>query len=134
MTDTKQQQRPRLRTNHNVRVVIMNDGKQILCLFEEIKNEEQQVIAFRFVYPYVLTVGEEVNEDGTYPIRFARWCPFSPVQDFRVSGNSITTITLPDDGILENFITELESFGIPRDQLLFEEENGNSSEPIEAPE
>ena len=44
------------------------------------------------VYPYLLTIGEQ-NEDGTVPINYGRWCPFSPIEAHRNGDNSESTAT-----------------------------------------
>lgn len=133
MTDTNQQKKQvRMRTNHNVRLVITKTDKTILCLFEEIQKEGS-LLGFRIVYPYILSLGER-NEEGDIPVTYTRWCPYTPIQDFKINPETVTTVTFPDDNILENYVTELGSFGITPDQIFYEEENGNSSEPVEISE
>lgn len=132
MTDTNQQKKVRMRTNHNVRLVITKNDKTVLCLFEEVQKEGK-LMGFRFVYPYFLSLGER-NEEGDIPVTYTRWCPYTPIQDFRINPETVTTVTFPDDNILENYVTELESYGITREQIFYEEENGNSSEPVEVGE
>jgi len=132
MTDTNQQKTVRMRTNHNVRLVITKNDKTVLCLFEEVQKEGK-LMGFRFVYPYFLSLGER-NEEGDIPVTYTRWCPYTPIQDFRINPETVTTVTFPDDNILENYVTELESYGITREQIFYEEENGNSSEPVQVGE
>jgi len=132
MTDMNQQKTARMRTNHNVRLVITKNDKTVLCLFEEVQKEGK-LMGFRFVYPYFLSLGER-NEEGDIPVTYTRWCPYTPIQDFRINPETVTTVTFPDDNILENYVTELESYGITREQIFYEEENGNSSEPVEVGE
>jgi len=132
MTDMNQQKTVRMRTNHNVRLVITKNDKTVLCLFEEVQKEGK-LMGFRFVYPYFLSLGER-NEEGDIPVTYTRWCPYTPIQDFRINPETVTTVTFPDDNILENYVTELESYGITREQIFYEEENGNSSEPVEVGE
>ena len=127
-----QQKTVRMRTNHNVRLVITKNDKTVLCLFEEVQKEGK-LMGFRFVYPYFLSLGER-NEEGDIPVTYTRWCPYTPIQDFRINPETVTTVTFPDDNILENYVTELESYGITREQIFYEEENGNSSEPVEVGE
>lgn len=132
--ENQEQKLPRLRTNHNVRLVITKTDQTILCLFEEVKSQDNKtLLGFRYIYPYSLSLGEK-NEQGEIPIQYNRWCPYTPIQDFRINPDTVTTVVFPDDNILENYLIELESFGITRDQILFEEENGNSSEPVEVEE
>ena len=130
MEETQQQ----LKTNHNTRIVILSTGERVLCLFGELRGDDSKVIGYKMLYPYALTLGNP-QEDGTMPINYTRWCPYSPVQEYRVNGEHIVSVTYPDNNILENYVTELESFGIPRDQLFFEEKpNGDNSEPAETAE
>ena len=130
MEETKQQ----LKTNHNTRIVILSTGERVLCLFGELRGDDSKVIGYKMLYPYALTLGNP-QEDGTMPINYTRWCPYSPVQEYRINAEHIVSVTYPDNNILENYVTELESFGIPRDQLFYEENsNGDNSEPTEASE
>ena len=130
------QETPQLRTNHNIRLVILDTKETVLCLFGEIQdNEAKYVIGYKMMYPFSLSLGV-VNEDGTIPISYTRWCPYTPVQEFKLTGDHIISVTYPDDGILNNYVGELEQYGITEDQLFYdvEETNGDNSEPAEASE
>ena len=129
------EQTKELRTNHNVRIVMLDTKETILCLFGDIKGEEDKVIGYRLLYPYVLSLGDP-NDDGTLPINYTRWCPFTPVQEFKNPGEHLIAVTYPDNNILDNFVTELGKFGITEDQLFFKPEdvNGSEGEPAEASE
>jgi hypothetical protein len=114
----------------------MLDTKEtLLCLFGDIKGEEDKVIGYRLLYPYVLSLGDP-NDDGTLPINYTRWCPFTPVQEFKIPGEHLIAVTYPDNNILDNFVTELGKFGITEDQLFFKPEdvNGSEGEPAEVSE
>ena len=67
-----------LKTNHNVRVVNLATGQNVLCIFGEIRSEdeEKRVVGYRLVYPFTLSL-DTPNEDGTIPIQYARFCPYS---------------------------------------------------------
>jgi hypothetical protein len=122
-----------LKTNHNVRVVTITTGERILCLFGEVKDDER-IVGYRLIYPFSLSLGE-LNDDGTIPIKYSRWCPYSPVQEHRISGDHIISVVYPDNSILENFVNELKQFGLTEEQLFYPEEtNGDNSEPTEAGE
>ena len=129
------EQTQELRTNHNVRIVILDTKETLLCLFGDIKGEEDKVIGYRILYPYVLSLGDP-NDDGTLPINYTRWCPFTPVQEFKIPGEHLIAVTYPDNNILDNFVTELGKFGITEDQLFFKPEdvNGSEGEPAEVSE
>ena len=126
-----------LKTNHNVRIVNLTTGANVLCIFGEVRSgeEESKVVGYRMIYPYTLTLGE-VNEDGTMPINYARWCPFSPVEEHRLSGDHIISVVFPDNNILDNYIEKLKTTGITEDQIFYPEEvaDGDNSEPAEAGE
>jgi hypothetical protein len=122
-----------LKTNHNIRVVTLTTGERVLCLFGEVKDEDR-VVGYRLIYPFILSLGEP-NEDGTIPIRYSRWCPYSPVQEHRISGDHIISVVYPDNGILDNYVSELAQFGLTEDKIFYPEEtNGDNSEPAEAGE
>ena len=121
------EQTKELRTNHNVRIVMLDTKETLLCLFGDIKGEEDKVIGYRLLYPYVLSLGDP-NDDGTLPINYTRWCPFTPVQEFKIPGEHLIAVTYPDNNILDNFVTELGKFGITEDQLFFKPEDVNGSE------
>jgi len=129
------EQTKELRTNHNVRIVMLDTKETLLCLFGDIKGEEDKVIGYRLLYPYVLSLGDP-NDDGTLPINYTRWCPFTPVQEFKIPGEHLIAVTYPDNNILDNFVTELGKFGITEDQLFFKPEdvNGSEGEPAEVSE
>ena len=57
----------KLKTNHNIRIVNLATGDNVLCMFGEVRNDEEKVIGYRMLYPYTLGLGAE-NEDGTIPI------------------------------------------------------------------
>ena len=118
-----------LKTNHNVRIVNLATGDNVLCLFGDIKNEEDKVVGYRMVYPYKLTLGKE-NEDGTIPINYARWCPFSPIEEHRLGGEHIISVVYPDNNILENFANRLRELGLKDEQIFYPEKtDGDNSEP-----
>jgi hypothetical protein len=113
----------------------LDTKETILCLFGEIKDNNTNTIGYKMLYPFSLSLGE-TNEDGTIPISYTRWCPFTPVQEFKLTGDHIISVTYPDDTVLENYVGELEQYGYTREQLFYTEEqvNGDSSEPSETAE
>jgi|TARA_B100000073_G_scaffold94324_1_gene74859 hypothetical protein len=116
MTQTPQET---LKTNHNIRVVTLVTGEKVLCLFGEVR-QEGEVVGYRLIYPFVLTLGA-VNEDGSMPINYTRWCPFSPVEEHKVGGTHIMSVVFPDNQILDNFVGKLKENGFTDEQLFFEE-------------
>ena len=125
-----------LKTNHNVRVVNLANGQNVLCLFGDIRDGDQdnKVIGYRMLYPFALSLGTE-NEDGTIPIEYKRWCPYSPQEEHRLSGEHIVSVVFPDNGILDNYANKLRELGVP-DENIFPPEvtDGSEGEPAEASE
>ena len=125
-----------LKTNHNVRVVNLANGQNVLCLFGDIRDGDQdnKVIGYRMLYPFALSLGVE-NEDGTIPIEYKRWCPYSPQEEHRLSGEHIVSVVFPDNGILDNYANKLRELGVP-DENIFPPEvtDGSEGEPAEASE
>ena len=117
-----------LKTNHNIRIVTLSTAERVLCMFGEVKNDEEKVVGYRLVYPYLLGLGE-LNEDGTIPINYSRWCPFSPIEDHRISGDHIISVVYPDNNILSNYAERLKEIGLKEEQIFYEEKtDGDSSE------
>ena len=82
-----------------------------------------------------LELGKE-NDDGTIPIAYTRWCPFSPVEEHRLGGEHIISVVFPDNNIVDNFANRLREIGLTDEQIFFPEEapSGTESEPAEASE
>jgi hypothetical protein len=126
-----------LKTNHNIRVVNLTTGENVLCMFGEVRSEEdEKVIGYRMLYPYTLSLGAE-NTDGTIPISYTRWCPFSPVEEHRLGGEHIISVVYPDNGIVDNFANRLREVGLTDEQIFFpndEVTDGTEGKPAEASE
>ena len=123
-----------LKTNHNIRVVNLTTGDNVLCMFGEIRGEDDKVVGYRMLYPYRLSLGEE-NEDRTIPINYTRWCPFSPVEEHRLGGEHIISVVFPDNNIVDNFANRLREIGMSDDKIFFPEEvkeDGSESESDQA--
>ena len=134
-TRKKLMEKIELKTNHNVRIVTLTTGERVLCLFGEVRAEEEKVIGYRLLYPFTLTLGDP-NDDGTIPISYERWCPYSPQEEHRLSGDHIVSVVFPDNGILDNYVARLGEVGVTSDQIYYPEEvaDGDNSEPAEAGE
>ena len=119
----------KLKTNHNIRIVNLATGDNVLCMFGEVRDDNEKVIGYRMLYPYALGLGKE-NEDGTIPISYTRWCPFSPVEEHRLGGEHIISVVYPDNGIVDNFANRLRQLGLTEEQIFYPEEtDGDNSEP-----
>ena len=127
MSDEQQE----LITNHNIRIVTLTTAERVLCLFGEIKGDDDKVAGYRLVYPYLLSLGQ-INEDGTIPINYSRWCPFSPIEDHRISGEHIISVVYPDNSIVNNYAEKLKELGLTEEQIFYEvKKDGDSSESTE---
>ena len=125
-----------MKTNHNVRVVTLVTGERVLCLFGGVRdeNDPSKITAYRLIYPYILTLGK-ANDDGTMPINYTRFNPFSPFEEHVINGDHIISVVLPDNQIFENFREKLLEAGLKDEQIFYPEEtNGDNSEPAEAGE
>ena len=125
-----------LKTNHNIRIATLTTKERVLCMFGEVRDEEgEKVVGYRMLYPYTLTLGDE-NEDGTIPIQYTRWCPFSPLEEHRLGGEHIISVVFPDNNIVDNFAARLREIGLTDDQIFYPEEapDGSEGKPAEASE
>jgi hypothetical protein len=122
-----------LKTNHNIRIVTLTTGERVLAMFGDVRDDEQKVVGYRIVYPYLLSLGEP-QEDGNIPIHYTRWCPFSPIEEHRLGGEHIISVVFPDNNILDNFVIRLKEYGLTEEQIFFEVKDGDNSEPAEATE
>ncbi len=118
-----------LRTNHNIRIVSLANTERVLCMFGEIRSDDKEkVIGYRMLYPYLLELGED-NADGTIPIKYSRWCPYSPVEEHRLGGEHIISVVYPDNNIIKNYADRLKEIGLKDEQIFYEEKtDGDSSE------
>ena len=130
---TEQTEQQPLRTNHNIRIVNLTTSQSVLCLFGDVRDEDKKVVGYRMLYPYVLSLGD-VNANGTIPINYTRWCPFSPVEEHRISGEHIISVVYPDNNILDNYTEKLKEVGLEEKDIFFEVTDGTESEPTEASE
>jgi|TARA_B100001094_G_C18171960_1_gene795648 hypothetical protein len=130
---TEQTEQQPLRTNHNIRIVNLTTSQSVLCLFGDVRDEDKKVVGYRMLYPYVLSLGD-VNTNGTIPINYTRWCPFSPVEEHRISGEHIISVVYPDNNILDNYTEKLKEVGLEQKDIFFEVTDGTESEPAEASE
>tara|TARA_B100001287_G_scaffold265277_1_gene258019 strand:+ start:719 stop:1111 length:393 start_codon:yes stop_codon:yes gene_type:complete len=126
-----------LKTNHNIRIVTLTTSERVLCMFGNVTDDtdEKKVVGYRMVYPYLLSMGS-VNEDGTVPINYSRWCPYSPIEDHRISGEHIISVVYPDNSVVDNYAVRLKEIGLTEEQIFYNEkkEDGDSSESTETSE
>jgi hypothetical protein len=136
-TTTEPPKQIQMKTNHNVRIVNLATGDNVLCIFGELRNEEDEnkVVGYKMVYPFKLALGEVNKENGTIPINYQRWCPFSPVEEHRLGGEHIISVVYPDNNILDNFVNRLKEANVKEENIFWpveEASDGDNSEPTEA--
>ena len=51
----------KLKTSHNIRIVNLATGDNVLCMFGEVRDDKEKVIGYRMLYPYTLGLGEELS-------------------------------------------------------------------------
>jgi len=123
-----------LKQNHFVRIIKLVTGDTVLCLFGDVKDEAENVVGYRLIYPYTLSLGAP-SDSGDIPITYTRFCPFSPIEEHRISGNHIISVVYPDNGVLENYTKKLIELGVSEDLIFFDEvTDGDNSEPVEVSE
>ena len=44
----------KLKTNHNIRIVNLATGDNVLCMFGEVRDDNEKVIGYRMLYPCLL--------------------------------------------------------------------------------
>ncbi len=108
-----------LKTNHFVRVVKIVTGENILCLFADLKNDNEEVVGYRLIYPFVLNLGE-TQENGAITIHYTRWCPYSPQEEHKIGGDKIISVVYPDNEILDNYVDKLTALGVRMEDIYFE--------------
>tara|TARA_B100000902_G_scaffold255683_1_gene242120 strand:+ start:117 stop:515 length:399 start_codon:yes stop_codon:yes gene_type:complete len=128
----------KLKTNHNIRIVTLTTAERVLCMFGEVRGDDEKVVGYRLLYPYELSLGD-ANDDGSIPITYSRWCPFSPVEEHRLGGEHIISVVYPDNNIVDNFAAKLREIGLTDENIFFPAEeaaetDGNQSEPDQAAE
>jgi len=127
-------EQPPLKTNHNIRIVTLTTAERVLCMFGEVRGDDEKVVGYRMLYPYTLNLGNP-NDDGTVPIHYDRWCPYSPVEEHRMSGEHIISVVFPDNNIVDNYAVRLKEIGLTDENIFFEENtDGDNSEPAETGE
>ena len=122
-------------TNHPIRVVTLTTAERVLCLFTDVRDEENRdrVLGYKMAEPFTITLGDP-DENGNLPVKYSRWCMFSPEREFVLSGTHIIAVSIPEENIVEQYAQQLEQSGIPRDQIFIEVDNGTEGEPAEVSE
>ena len=109
---------------HNVRVIHMVNGTHVICNFTQVR-EEDKFVAYQCLYPLVLTLQSEGNDDKgleQFAVSYRRWNPFSPYEDHRINPATVISAMPPTPEILKNYVGKLQEAGV---DLGFLPNNGN---------
>jgi len=112
-------------TTHNIRVIKLISGEDIICDFTQITDPEtKKFVAYRAVYPLVLTLREAQSPEGqeVYSVSYRRYNPFTTYEDFTLNPTSVITAMPPAEDILVNYVQKLKENNV---DLSFLPNNGD---------
>jgi len=95
-----------------LKIVVLQSGEHLVGGLIELTDEEGKGICFSIKHPYVLRLVPSTEfpteEENKFVINFAKWLPFSPNINYRISYPSIVTIADVDEGVYNVY---MEKFG-----------------------
>ena len=106
--------------NHNIRIITIQTGENIICNFTQVR-EEDKFVAYQLLYPLVMTLESDEEQDGNYRVNYRRWNVFTPYEDFRLNPSHVVTAMPPNQDILVNYVAKLKEAGV---DLSFIPDNG----------
>lgn len=106
--------------NHNIRIITIQTGENIICNFTQVR-EEDKFVAYQLLYPLVMTLESDAEQDGNYRVNYRRWNVFTPYEDFRLNPSHVVTAMPPNQDILVNYVAKLKEAGV---DLSFIPDNG----------
>ena len=106
--------------NHNIRIVTIQTGENIICNFTQVR-EEDKFVAYQLLYPLVMNLESDGEDDGNYRVNYRRWNVFTPYEDFRLNPSHVVTAMPPNQDILVNYVAKLKEAGV---DLSFIPDNG----------
>ena len=111
MTDTPvaQNETAPNEVTHNVRIVTLMSGEQVIANFGQVR-EEDKFVAYQLLYPLslALQVGDpDENGNEQFNVTYRRWNPFTPYEDHRINPASVVSAMPPSGDILLNYVTKL---------------------------
>lgn len=106
--------------NHNIRIVTIQTGENIICNFTQVR-EEDKFVAYQLLYPLVMNLESDEEQDGNYRVNYRRWNVFTPYEDFRLNPSHVVTAMPPNQDILVNYVAKLKEAGV---DLSFIPDNG----------
>ena len=106
--------------NHNIRIITIQTGENIICNFTQVR-EEDKFVAYQLLYPLVMNLESDEEQDGNYRVNYRRWNVFTPYEDFRLNPSHVVTAMPPNEDILVNYVSKLKEAGV---DLSFIPNNG----------
>lgn len=106
--------------NHNIRIITIQTGENIICNFTQVR-EEDKFVAYQLLYPLVMNLESDGEDDGNYRVNYRRWNVFTPYEDFRLNPSHVVTAMPPNQDILVNYVAKLKEAGV---DLSFIPDNG----------
>ena len=106
--------------NHNIRIITIQTGENIICNFTQVR-EEDKFVAYQLLYPLVMNLESDGEQDGNYRVNYRRWNVFTPYEDFRLNPSHVVTAMPPNQDILVNYVAKLKEAGV---DLSFIPDNG----------
>lgn len=108
--------------NHNVRVVKITTGEDVICNFTQVV-ENEKFTGYQLLYPLSLTLSKDTENVGeeVYSVTYRRWNPYTPYEDFRINPSSVISAMPPAEDILQNYVKKLKDAGV---DLSFLPNNG----------
>jgi len=107
--------------NHNIRIITIQTGENIICNFTQVR-EEDKFVAYQLLYPLVMNLESDEEQDGNYRVNYRRWNVFTPYEDFRLNPSHVVTAMPPNQDILVNYVAKLKEAGV---DLSFIPDNGD---------
>ena len=108
---------------HNIRIVTLASGEQIICNFSQVR-EDDKFVAYQMLYPLITELeveGTEGAPDAVYRVNYRRWNVFTPYEDFRINPQHVVTAMPPNQEIMTNYVQKLKDAGV---DLSFLPNNG----------
>tara|TARA_B100000579_G_scaffold80061_1_gene62209 strand:- start:1391 stop:1873 length:483 start_codon:yes stop_codon:yes gene_type:complete len=99
---------------HNIRIVTLASGENVICNFTQVR-EEDKFVAYQMLYPLITTLtvdGEEGSPDASYRVDYRRWNVFTPYEDFRINPQHVVTAMPPNLEIMTNYVQKLKDAGV----------------------
>ena len=99
---------------HNIRIVTLASGEQIICNFSQVR-EDDKFVAYQMLYPLITELeveGTEGAPDAVYRVNYRRWNVFTPYEDFRINPQHVVTAMPPNVEIMTNYVQKLKDAGV----------------------